>query len=73
MWLIWDVAEHDWIREMPSKVQDGGVAVLAFTSKREAYRRAAEHFGHKTYGRAKALGWCLVVDLGVTCPSGPRP
>lgn len=60
MYGIWDFDAKDWVREMPSKVDDGGVAVLAFATKRQACERAAQHFAYQTYSEAKITGWCVV-------------
>jgi len=72
MWVIWDFESNDWLRELPSKVDDGGVAVLMFGHRREAQERAAKHFGYEFYWEAKRDGWCEVVKVGVTCPVPPR-
>lgn len=53
----------DWLREFPSKVEDGGIAILAFTSKREAQRRAADNYGFGTYSEAKKNDWVEVIPL----------
>lgn len=53
----------DWLRELRSNVDDGGIAVLAFTSIREAQARAAKHYGFDTYSEVKAAGWCEVKPL----------
>ena len=63
MWGIWCKDTEDWLRELPSKVDDGGLAVLAFTSKRDACRRAAKNYGFDTYTRAKRCDWCEVRPL----------
>jgi hypothetical protein len=63
MWGIWDCDSNHWVRELPSKVDDGGIAVLAFWSKREACRRAAKHFGFDDYADAKRNGCCEVRRL----------
>ncbi len=55
--------QGDWLRELPSKVQDGGTAILAFASEREAKRRAAVHYGFGAYSEAKAMNWCEVKPL----------
>lgn len=60
---IWDYETKDWVREMPSRVNDGGVAVLAFQSKREACKRAADHWACGYYSDAKRLGYCEVRPL----------
>lgn len=54
-----------WYRELPSKVDDGGVAILAFTSQREAKSRAAQEYGFDTYAEAKKNDWCEVRPLEV--------
>lgn len=71
MWGIWDFETNDWIREMPSKVDDGGTAVLAFMNKREACRRATKHFACDTYRQAQRRGWCEVMLLPAT--TGEQP
>lgn len=53
----------DWLREFPSNVQDGGIAILAFTSKRQAQRRAADNYGFDTYSEAKKNDWVEVKPL----------
>jgi hypothetical protein len=63
MWLIWCEDVNDWLRELPSKVDDGGEAVLAFTTVLAARQRAAKHYGKNSYGEAKAEGWCRVVGV----------
>lgn len=50
----------DWYRELPSKVDDGGIALLAFTSIRAAQQRAASEYGYHTYSEVKKDGWCEV-------------
>lgn len=56
--------EHaEWLRELPSKVDDGDVAVLAFTTRHEAEARAAKHFGYDTYDQMLADNWCEVRPL----------
>jgi hypothetical protein len=60
MWGIWCLDTNDWAREMPSNVNDGGVAVLAFFSKQAACKRAAERYFYDTYTEAKRDGWCEV-------------
>lgn len=64
MWLIWcfdaNDGKGDWLRELPSKVDDGGEAVLAFTSQLKARQRAAKHYGFDTYGEMRRAGWCEV-------------
>lgn len=63
-WAIWDKDAKDWVREMPSKVDDGGQAVLAYRSKQKAEKRAAKHFGYYSYTLAKKDGHCEVRQLG---------
>lgn len=63
MWGIWDNDKNDWVRELPSKVDDGGSAILAFFSKADACRRAAKHFGFDSYTEAKTKDWCEVRPL----------
>jgi hypothetical protein len=57
---IWCKDTNDWLRELPSKVDDGGEALLVFTSKRAAQRRAAKHYGFAAYAEAKRKDWCEV-------------
>jgi hypothetical protein len=63
MFGIWDLEKNDWVRELPSKVDDGGEAILAFESERRARQRAAKHFGFDGYAEAKRKGWCEVRPL----------
>lgn len=63
MWGIWCKDINDWLREMPSGVDDGGAAILAFTSKREACRRAGKHYHFGSYTEAKKNDWCEVRKL----------
>ena len=72
LWIIWDSEYDDWLRELPSKVDDGGKAILTFPSRKAAEERAAKHVGYDTYRQAKADGWVEIVPLGVTCPAHPR-
>lgn len=53
----------DWYRELPSKVDDGGIAILAYTSQREAKKRAAQEYGFDTYAEVKKNDWCEVRPL----------
>lgn len=53
----------DWLREPSSIMNDGGAAILAFGSKREAERRAAEHYGYKSYSKLRRDDWCEVREL----------
>jgi hypothetical protein len=53
----------DWFRELQSSVDDGGIAILTFTSKREACYRAAKNYGYDTYTQAKKDGWVEVHPL----------
>ena len=64
MWGIWCLDTNDWLRELPSKVDDGGEAILVFSSKRAAQRRAAKHYGYDTYSEVFATGFCEVRDIG---------
>jgi hypothetical protein len=52
-----------WYRELPSTVNDGHVATLAFASKRDACYRAASEYGFDTYSEAKRNGWVEVKTL----------
>lgn len=63
MWGIWEFEINDWFRELPSKVDDGGIALLAFTSKAEACDRAAKNWGYDSYSQMKADGWGEVRPL----------
>ncbi len=63
MWGIWDFDLCDWVREMPSKVDDGGEALLAYGRKVDACRRAAKHFAFPSYSDAKRAGACEVRRL----------
>jgi hypothetical protein len=63
MWGIWCYDEHGWLRELPSKVHDGGEAVLAFLSKQKACNRAALHYSYESYTAAKRTGRCEVLLL----------
>jgi hypothetical protein len=53
----------DWYRELPSKVDDGGVAILAFTSMRQAQKRAAQEYGFDAYSEARKNDWVEVRPL----------
>lgn len=53
----------DWLRELPSNVDDGGIAILAFLTKRAATTRAAKHYGFTTYAEAVCRDWCEVRPL----------
>ncbi len=67
MFGIWCHDENDgngdWMRELPSKVDDGGTAILAFDDRSEACIRAAKHYACETYADAKRDGWCEVRRL----------
>jgi hypothetical protein len=52
-----------WYRELPSKVDDGGIAILAYTSQRKAKRRAAQEYGFDTYAEAVRNDWVEVRPL----------
>lgn len=56
-------SKGDWYRELPSQVDDGGIAILAFTSLREARERAAQEYGFDTYVEARKNDWCEVRPL----------
>ena len=73
MYAIWCYDVGDWLREPPSKVDDGGRAILVWTNKGEAGQRAAQHYGAICYSEAKRDGWCEVVEIGRHLPAGPRP
>ena len=42
MWGIWDFDLKDWVRELPSKVDDGGIAILAFENASDIARRVGD-------------------------------
>ena len=63
MYGIWDCVLKDWVREMPSKVDYGGFAILVFENKQAACQRAAKHFFFRTYSAAKKSGACFVRSL----------
>jgi hypothetical protein len=54
----------DWLRELPSNVQDGGEAILVYTSQSAAQQRAAEHYGFGSYADVKVNGWAEVRLVG---------
>jgi hypothetical protein len=64
---IWckDLNENkgDWLRELPSRLEEGGKALLAFTSKRQAERRAADHYGYDLYSQVRRDDWCEVKEI----------
>lgn len=68
MFGIWCFDTNDWLRELPSKVDDGGIAILAFDAH-EAGERAAKHYGFDSYRAVRDAGWCTVRLL----ESGPHP
>lgn len=53
----------DWYRELPSRVDDGGIALLVFTLQRDAKSRAAQEYGFDTYAEMKKNGWAEVREL----------
>lgn len=55
-----DGGRGDWLRELASNVDDGGIALLAFTSIRAAQARAAKHYGYDSYSGVKKDDWCEV-------------
>lgn len=57
MYAIWDFDLRGWVRELPSKVNDGGEAILVFASLRKARERAAQHFGYDAYAPAEKDGY----------------
>ena len=63
MYAIWCHDTEDWLRELPSKVDDGGEAVLAFGSRTGAEARAAKHYGFDSYAEVKDADWCEVKRL----------
>lgn len=46
---IWDFEANDWVRELPSQVDDGGVAILAYASEARAKQRACKHWAAGSY------------------------
>lgn len=56
--------EEGFIKELPSKANDGGEALLVFTSRRKAQDRAAQYFGYDRYSAVRNDGWCKVVEIG---------
>lgn len=70
---IWckDEGDGDWLRELPSRVQDGGEAIIAYASIRAAWSRAAGHYGYHSYTAVKRDGWCEVRALSAL-PEPPR-
>jgi len=65
MWAIWDFGCNDYVRELPSKVNEGGIAILAFEDKEEAQDRARRHWGCEniTYRAFRQTGNGRVVKL----------
>ena len=58
IYLIWDNDREEYVKELPSKVDDGDIALLCFTSMKEAKDRAAKHWGYDGYySQMKADGW----------------
>jgi hypothetical protein len=62
-YVIWCKDTRNCLRELPSKVDDGGEAILMFTNKKKAQKRAAKHYGFDTFGEAKRNGWCEVYQI----------
>lgn len=60
---VWCEDTNDWLRELPSATCDGTVAILAFTSRDEARKRAAEHYGYDSYAQARSDAWVGVFPL----------
>lgn len=58
---IWDYDDDDWLRELPSKVDDGGKAILAYENTIAAKLRAAKHYGHDSY--MNTGGYCEVREI----------
>ena len=58
----------DWLRELPSKVNEGGEAILAFTSIQAARARAADHYHYQSYTRVAKDDWAEVVLLNDAGP-----
>jgi hypothetical protein len=65
VYAIWDNDAHDYVRELPSNVDDGGEAILMFTSRRDARERAAKHWGCLTYRELWATGNGQVIEFGI--------
>lgn len=63
LYAIWGEDIEDFIRELPSKVNDGGEAILVFTNERAAKQRAADHYGFATYAEAHRCAWATVRRL----------
>lgn len=63
LYAIWDHDKGDWVRELQSKVDDGGIAILVFTSQRNAKTRAAKHFGYDRYADLARDGWVSVREV----------
>lgn len=57
-YLIWCYAEKSWLREIRANE-----ALLVFTSRRKAERRAALLWGYDTYTQARRAGCCEVVPF----------
>lgn len=55
---VWCHDIKDWLRDM-----NGGLAILAFESKKKAQDRATEHFGFSSYAILKGAGWAEVKKL----------
>jgi hypothetical protein len=62
---ICDLDTNDFVRELPSKVDDGGEAILVFTSKAAAERRGRQHFGCENESKAVRDGLYRVCQLGI--------
>jgi hypothetical protein len=66
MWGVWRYDQGDkgdWLRELPTEVDDGGTAILAFRYLKDAKQRAAKHYGYASYREATKDGWCVVRKL----------
>lgn len=60
---IWCKDEKEWLKELPSTVYDGGEAILAYTSRQAAQKRAAEHYGFDSYTEVHKADWAEVRPL----------
>lgn len=62
---IWDNNEKDWVRELPSTIDDGGIAILCFQTHSQACRRAIKHYGFNSYDDFCKSNFGKVKDLWV--------
>ena len=63
MWAIYDVESDGWVKELPSKVDDGGIAILCFADRKDAEQRAAKHYGYDSYNEAYKDKHCAIVKV----------